>query len=94
MAAYMALDINPDHLEQETAFAEREHPVVYSQFDDWSGSAEATIQLVAIAKLASFYIWHEDDQAAYALVKPIWLEIVKQQPGLNLAWWEPSWPSK
>lgn len=83
-ACHLALDLDPADLDNERDHARNDPLGAYSQFDGWSGSSEATVELLAYARTASVTIWRTDDDHAQSIIHPIWREIAKQQPGVCL----------
>lgn len=83
-ACHMALDLDPADLDNERDHARNDPLGAYSQFDGWSGSSKATVELLAYARTASVTIWRTDDAYAQSIIFPIWREIAEEQPGVNL----------
>lgn len=85
-ACHMALDLDPADLDNERDHARHDPLGAYTAFQDWTGSPEATVELLAFARTASFTIWKTDDEHARSILHPIWLEIAEYIPGANLNW--------
>lgn len=83
-ACRLALDLDSADLDNERDYARNDPLGAYSQFDGWSGSPEATVELLAYARTASLMVWKTADDDARDLIRPIWNEIAKEQPGINL----------
>jgi hypothetical protein len=83
---HLALDLDPADLDNERDHARNDPLGAYSAFDHWSGSPEATVELVTYARTASFTAWRNGDDYARRLLHDIWLEIAEEQPGINLEW--------
>lgn len=83
-ACRLALDLDPADLDNERDYARNDPLGAYSQFDGWSGSPDATVELLAYARTASVMVWKTDDQHAASIIRPIWLEIAEEIPGISL----------
>ena len=84
VAARMAVDLSNADMDNERRFAADHYDLAYSQFDGFTGSKEATIELLAIVRTASFIVWQTGDEYAASILRPIWREIITQEPGLSL----------